>query len=86
MTQFSVEGGRCVQREGKAGEGPRASCRHVLTSGKVPLENTINKQVFPHAPSPTLSNGEQHGSRLDDHKHTREREGGKHSDNQGLVN
>jgi hypothetical protein len=24
-----------------------------LTSGKVPFENTISRQVFPHAPSPT---------------------------------
>lgn len=27
----------------------------LLTSGKVPFEKTINKQVLPHAPSPTMT-------------------------------
>jgi hypothetical protein len=26
------------------------------TSGKVPREKTINRQVLPHAPSPTMTN------------------------------
>lgn len=26
-----------------------------LTSGKVPLEKTIKRQVLPHAPSPTMT-------------------------------
>lgn len=26
-----------------------------LTSGKVPLEKTIKRQVLPHAPSPTIT-------------------------------
>jgi hypothetical protein len=39
--------GRSVERVGAVGP--------IHTSGKVPLEKTINKQVLPQAPSPTMT-------------------------------
>ena len=46
--------------------GPKTRYDGRLTSGNIPLEKTIKRQVFPHAPSPIYINDEREIMQKDD--------------------